>query len=60
MIHGNHSNSINSITIISTNIMYFKQFLSTLSVYRMGMPWEKGVKITPLPEEGKPGYLEEV
>lgn len=26
----------------------------------MGLPWEEGVKITPLPEEGKPGYLQEL
>jgi hypothetical protein len=26
----------------------------------MGLPWQAGVKITPLPEEGKPGYLQEL
>lgn len=26
----------------------------------MGMPWEKNVKITPLPEPGKPKYLQEL
>jgi acyl-CoA reductase-like NAD-dependent aldehyde dehydrogenase len=27
---------------------------------KYGMPWEQGVNITPLPEPGKPGYLQEV
>lgn len=26
----------------------------------MGLPWEKGVNLTPLPEPGKPGYLKEL
>jgi glyceraldehyde-3-phosphate dehydrogenase (NADP+) len=26
----------------------------------VGMPWEEGVKITPLPEEGKPQWLKEL
>jgi acyl-CoA reductase-like NAD-dependent aldehyde dehydrogenase len=27
---------------------------------KFGMPWEKGVQLTPLPEPGKPAYLKEV
>ena len=26
----------------------------------MGLPWDEGVTITPLPEEGKPNYLAEL
>jgi glyceraldehyde-3-phosphate dehydrogenase (NADP+) len=39
-------------------------FLSRLSGaidgLKCGMPWESGVNITPLPEQGKPGYLSEL
>ena len=40
------------------------QFVQKFSVavdnLKMGLPWEEGVKITPLPEEGKPGYLRDL
>jgi len=40
-----------------------EQFLEKLSVevskLKYGMPWEKGVALTPLPEPGKPAYLKE-
>jgi len=32
----------------------FSQALGSLGI---GMPWEPGVMLTPLPERGKPGYL---
>lgn len=30
---------------------------SEIEALRVGLPWEEGVRITPLPEEGKPGWL---
>ena len=40
------------------------QFLELLKAevakLKYGMPWEKGVTLTPLPEPGKPAYLKEV
>ncbi|MFL9843462.1 NADP-dependent glyceraldehyde-3-phosphate dehydrogenase [Flavobacterium rhizosphaerae] len=30
-----------------------------VSALKGGLPWEDGVKVTPLPEPGKPGYLKE-
>jgi glyceraldehyde-3-phosphate dehydrogenase (NADP+) len=39
----------------------FNTLLSAeLSKIKVGMPWEKGVSITPLAEPGKPDYLKEV
>ncbi|EOR94744.1 Glyceraldehyde-3-phosphate dehydrogenase, putative [Arcticibacter svalbardensis MN12-7] len=38
----------------------FLQLLSAeVSKLKYGMPWEKGVTLTPLPEPGKPAYLKE-
>ncbi len=34
-----------------------QQFLSEVAKLKIGMPWEVGVKITPLPEPGKTEYL---
>ncbi len=31
-----------------------------VSKLKYGMPWEKGVALTPLPEPGKPAYLKEI
>ena len=36
---------------------FLKLFSSTLDTISLGMPWEPGVVITPLPESGKPEYL---
>lgn len=41
--------------VISTFLEGFSRMVSSLSC---GMPWEPGVKITPLPEEGKTAYLD--
>lgn len=35
-------------------------FVSKLEKLKMGMPWEDGVMITPLPEPDKPAYLKEL
>ena len=40
--------------VISAFLDGFSRMVSSLSC---GMPWEPGVKITPLPEEGKTAYL---
>jgi aldehyde dehydrogenase (NAD+) len=40
--------------IVDTFLARFDEELRKLKV---GMPWEKGVQITPLPEPGKPKYL---
>lgn len=34
-----------------------KKFVEAVGKLKYGMPWEKDVKITPLPEIGKPAYL---
>ena len=37
-----------------------EQFVAAVDAMKMGLPWESGVEITPLPEEGKPGYINEL
>lgn len=39
---------------------FMKEFLSQLGSLKSGMPWEEGVKLTPLPEVDKPAYLDEL
>ncbi|KNC79104.1 hypothetical protein SARC_08489 [Sphaeroforma arctica JP610] len=39
---------------------FVKKLVAKVDALKAGLPWEKGVNITPLPEEGKPKYLEEV
>ena len=34
--------------------------LEKVEKLKVGLPWEEGVKITPLPEPKKPAYLEEL
>ena len=36
---------------------FLTKFSAKVSAMPMGMPWEKGIQITPLPEPGKPQYL---
>jgi len=36
------------------------RFSAAIGMLQCGMPWEKGVVVTPLPEAGKPGYLTEL
>ncbi|MDH4057321.1 MAG: NADP-dependent glyceraldehyde-3-phosphate dehydrogenase [Cyclobacteriaceae bacterium] len=36
---------------------FIKRFISEVSKLKMGMPWENGVQLTPLPEPGKTDYL---
>ena len=31
-----------------------------INALKVGLPWEKGVAITPLPEPSKPAYLEQL
>jgi len=38
---------------------FLRQFVEALGKLKVGMPWEKGVNITPLPEPGKVAYLTE-
>ncbi|MGJ1196140.1 NADP-dependent glyceraldehyde-3-phosphate dehydrogenase [Sphingobacterium spiritivorum] len=37
---------------------FLKRLSAEVSKLKYGMPWEKGVALTPLPEVGKPAYLE--
>jgi glyceraldehyde-3-phosphate dehydrogenase (NADP+) len=37
-----------------------KKFAEAVDALKMGLPWEKDVKITPLPEMGKPAFLNEL
>lgn len=39
---------------------FMKQFAAKVNSLKLGMPWEPGVKITPLPEAKKIGYLQEL
>ncbi|MFW9929125.1 MAG: NADP-dependent glyceraldehyde-3-phosphate dehydrogenase [Candidatus Thorarchaeota archaeon] len=39
---------------------FVEEFVNAVDNLKMGLPWEEGTKITPLPEEGKPGYLKEL
>ena len=36
---------------------FIAKFVEAVDNLKMGVPWEQGTRITPLPEEGKPGYL---
>jgi glyceraldehyde-3-phosphate dehydrogenase (NADP+) len=37
--------------------MFLKKFVPAVEELKLGMPWEEGVTITPLPERDKTGYL---
>ena len=39
---------------------FLKQFASRVDELKFGNPWDEGVKLTPLPEPGKPGYIQEL
>ena len=39
---------------------FLPKFVSAVDDLKMGLPWEVNTKITPLPEEGKPSYLNEL
>ncbi len=39
--------------------LFIKRFSEEVSKLKIGMPWEKSVQITPLPEPQKPDYLKE-
>jgi len=39
---------------------FVKKFSEAVDELKLGMPWEKSVKITPLPEEKKPKYIEDL
>lgn len=39
---------------------FLEKMAAAMAVLRRGMPWEEGVFVTPLPEPGKPEYLEEL
>ena len=39
---------------------FLPKLVSAVDALKMGLPWESGVKITPLPEPDKPAYLQKV
>ncbi len=39
---------------------FLRRFCEELAKLKVGMPWEKGVSITPLPEPGKVAYMAEL
>ena len=39
---------------------FLRRFCAKVEALKMGLPWEEGVQITPLPEPGKPAYLAEL
>ncbi|TDQ31291.1 NADP-dependent glyceraldehyde-3-phosphate dehydrogenase [Zeaxanthinibacter enoshimensis] len=39
---------------------FLQRFAKRVDELKFGNPWEKGVKLTPLPEPGKPDYIQEL
>ncbi|MFD2586681.1 NADP-dependent glyceraldehyde-3-phosphate dehydrogenase [Croceitalea marina] len=39
---------------------FLKRFSERVDQLKFGNPWDEGVKLTPLPEPGKPGYIQEL
>ncbi|MBT8291313.1 MAG: NADP-dependent glyceraldehyde-3-phosphate dehydrogenase [Muriicola sp.] len=39
---------------------FLKQFAARVDELKYGNPWDEGVKLTPLPEPGKPQYIQEL
>jgi len=39
---------------------FVSKFSKAVDSLKLGLPWEQGVKITPLPEEEKPKYIQEL
>jgi glyceraldehyde-3-phosphate dehydrogenase (NADP+) len=39
---------------------FLKRFAERVDALKFGNPWEDGVKLTPLPEPGKPAYIQEL
>jgi glyceraldehyde-3-phosphate dehydrogenase (NADP+) len=39
---------------------FLPKLVQAVDALKMGLPWEAGVKITPLPEKDKPAYLQKV
>mmetsp|Transcript_3427 Transcript_3427/g.7130 ORF Transcript_3427/g.7130 Transcript_3427/m.7130 type:complete len:531 (-) Transcript_3427:379-1971(-) len=39
---------------------FTEKYCAAVDKMKMGLPWESGVKLTPLPEPSKPGYLREL
>ena len=37
-----------------------RKFVSRISQLKYGLPWQDGVKLTPLPEPGKPAYIKDL
>ncbi len=40
--------------------VFLERFSAAIANLKFGMPWEKGVTVTPLPEPGKPKYFTEL
>jgi glyceraldehyde-3-phosphate dehydrogenase (NADP+) len=39
---------------------FLNRFSAKIDALKFGNPWEEGVKLTPLPEPGKPAYIQEL
>ena len=39
---------------------FLKNFAEAIDGLKFGNPWDDGVKLTPLPESGKPAYIQEL
>ncbi|WP_136465716.1 NADP-dependent glyceraldehyde-3-phosphate dehydrogenase [Flagellimonas onchidii] len=39
---------------------FLKRFSEKVDALKFGNPWDEGVKLTPLPEPGKPAYIQEL
>jgi len=50
------------ILFVHTQIVdaFLERFSAAIANLKFGMPWEKGVTVTPLPEPGKPKYFTEL
>lgn len=40
--------------------IFLEQFAARVDALKFGNPWDKGVKLTPLPEPDKPAYIQEL
>ena len=59
--NGQRCTALKIMFVHESNIEEFNtKFIDGVSKLKCGMPWEKGVKITPLPEPGKTAYLTEL
>lgn len=59
--NGQRCTALKLIMVHSSIVREFNsKFVAAVAKMRLGLPWEEGTKITPLPEPNKPAYLQEL